>query len=104
MRLALDDKDRIRPWYKGMNNMTPGEMDDWLTFQRKEFYKVMALMVIAPAILMVVYALNMDEKGVYEYTLIVSGICLGMILLSLEAILTQYKRVRLVKEEKGVIL
>lgn len=105
MKYVLDNGDKKRPWYKGMDNMTPGELDDWIRFQRTEFYKIMVLLVITPVLMAITYALfNTDKDGLYEYMMIVTGICLGMFLVELTALMEQYKRVRLVKEEKGAIL
>jgi len=106
MKMVLEEKDRRRPWYRGMADMTPGEIDDlW-----KSTLKSVAIITVMFAVMLAVYILIiwLDSETWKDNSGKVIGLSLGImlthIMYSFCYIDTLRQRRKLVKEDKGVIL
>lgn len=105
MKMVLEDKDRRKMWYRGMADMTPGEIDDlW-----KSTVKGVAVITLMFAVMVAAYIFIMwwDTETWENNSGKVIGLSIGMtfthIMYSFCYIDTMRQRRKLVKEEKGVM-
>lgn len=106
MKWVLEEKDRRRPWYCGMGNMTPGEIEDYWKSALKSVATLTVLMAVTLALYIGImfFDSEMWEKDGDKMI----GVCVGVIVTHAMycfcGIDTLRQRRKLVKEEKGVIL
>lgn len=103
MKYVLDEKDRMRPWYRGMSNMTDDEMDHWFREQLK-LLGILIAMVLGMIGLYTVLTLTSSHMEDYEKELFLTGtICLmtGVMIAELSVIPSMLRKMRLVREERG---
>lgn len=107
MKYVLDDRDRSRPWYKGMNNMTPGEMDDYWKAMVKSALLLLLMIggMIVCTIVIIALSTNSDLTYDDKEKMAACLICFmaGLSVAEVSGVLEIRKRIRMVKEEKGVI-
>ena len=102
MKMILDDKDRSRPWYKGMVNMSEEDIDEWWKGQLRSIKIIIMEMLVIAMFGVICYFLSDDKQNILEviYTLIGFDMALGMVILVCYD--GNRKRMRLLKEERGL--
>ena len=105
MKMVLEEKDRRRAWYRGMADMTPGEIDDlWKsTLKSVAVITVMFAVMLAGYILIIWLDAETWEGNSEKVIGLSMGIMVTHVMYSFCYIDTLRQRRKLVKDEKGVI-
>ena len=100
MKYVLDERDKSKPWYKGMSNMTEEEMNEWMKRECKSALIVSIELLIMGIVGIVVYFISEDKAKALNVIYLIAGIIAGMGLLTILIITSQYRHMILVKEER----
>lgn len=96
--MVLDDKDREKPWYKGLSNMNDDEIDGyWKKECRSAMVVIVEMLILAViGVIMMFIDAGAGEKAMF---LIIGAdaILLMVVMLGLDG---DYKRIKLVREER----
>ena len=96
--MVLDDKDREKPWYKGLSNMNDDEIDG---YWKKECRSAMWLIVEMLILAVIGVILMFIDAGAGEKTMLVIMGADAVVLMVVMSVLDgEHKRIKLVREER----
>lgn len=100
MKYVLDEKDRARPWYKGMSNMEKEEIDEWFKNECRAALMIGIELLVFGIVGIVLWLISPDNPNRESPLYLIMGVNIGMGFTVLVMLESSYRHVKLTKEEK----
>lgn len=100
MKYVLDEKDRARPWYKGMSNMEKEEIDEWFKNECRAALMIGVELLVFGIVGIVLWLISPDNPNRESLLYLIMGVNIGMGFMVLIMLECSYRHVKLTKEEK----